>query len=96
MVGALVAARSATGTVSVDLRPLAVGRGRYQVVIVLKSGKHKRTVKKTYTVGRDGTLRRLSASLAGASDRTTVTLTVRKKHGRSWRKHAAAKVVLAK
>jgi hypothetical protein len=96
MVGALVAARSASGAVSVDLRPLAVGRGRYQVVISLKSGKHKRTVKKTQTVGRGGTLRRMSASLAGASDRTTVTLTVRKQHGHRWRKHATAKVVLAK
>jgi hypothetical protein len=96
MVGALYAARSASGTVSVDLRPLAVGKGRYQVVITLESGKHKRTVKKTYSIGRHGTLRRMAASLAGASDRTTVTLTVRKQHGRKWRKHATAKVVLAK
>jgi hypothetical protein len=96
MVGALVAARSASGTVSVDLRPLAVGRGRYQVVITLKSGKHKRTVKKTQTVARGGTLRRMAASLTGASGRTTVTLTVRKQHGHKWRNHAAAKVVLAK
>ena len=81
MVGALVAARSPTGTVSIDLRPLAVGRGKYQVQITLKSGKHKRTVKKTYTVGRDGTLRRMAASLAHATDKTTITLTVRKQHG---------------
>ena len=96
MVGALVAARSATGTVSVDLRPLAVGRGRYRVVLTLKSGKHRRTVKKTQTVGRTGTLRRIAASLAHATGKTTVTLTVRKRHGRAWRKHAVAKVVLAK
>jgi hypothetical protein len=80
----------------VDLRPLAVGRGRYQVVLSLTSGKHKRTVKKTQSVARGGTLRRLAASLAGASGKTTVTLTVRKQHGRNWRTHATAKVVLAK
>jgi hypothetical protein len=96
MVGALVAARSASGTVSVDLRPLAVGRGRDQVVFSLKSGKHTRRVKKTQSVARGGTLRRMSASLARAAGRTTVTVTVRKRHGHKWRKHATAKVVLAK
>jgi hypothetical protein len=96
MVGAIVAARSASGTVSIDLRPLAVGRGRYQVVITLKSGKHKRTVKKTQTVGKGGTLRRMAASLSRAAGKTTVTLTIRKQHGHKWRKHATAKVVLAK
>jgi len=96
MVGAILAARSPTGTVSIDLRPLAVGRGKYQVQITLKSGKHKRTVTKTYTVGRDGTLRRMAASLAQATDKTTITLTVRKQHGTSWRKHATARIVLPK
>ena len=96
MVGAILAARSPTGTVSIDLRPLAVGRGKYQVQITLKSGKHKRTVKKTFTVGRDGTLRRMAASLAHATDKTTITLTVRKQHGTSWRKHATARIVLPK
>ena len=96
MVGAILAARSPSGTVSIDLRPLAVGRGKYQVQITLKSGKHKRTVKKTYTVGRDGTLRRMAASLAHATDKTTITLTVRKQHGKSWRKHATGRIVLPK
>jgi hypothetical protein len=96
MVGAIRAARSPSGTVSIDLRPLAVGSGKYQVQITLKSGKHTRTVKKTYTVGRDGTLRRMAASLAHATGKTTVTLTVRKQHGTSWRKHATARIVLPK
>ena len=96
LIGALSAARRAAGTVSVDLRPLAVGRGRYQVQLVLKSGTHRRRVKKTYTVGRGGTLPRIAASLSGAAGKTTVTLSVRKKAGRSWRRHAGAKVVLAK
>jgi hypothetical protein len=96
MVGAIMAARSPSGTVSIDLRPLAVGRGKYQVQITLKSGKRHRTVKKTVKVGRGGTLRRMAASLAHATGKTTITLTVRKQHGKSWRKHATARIVLAK
>jgi hypothetical protein len=96
MVGALNAARSATGTVSLDLRPLAVGRGRYRVEIALKSGKRSRKVKRTFKVGRAGTLPRVSASLARATAKTTVKLTVRKRVGRKWRRHASAKLVLPK
>jgi hypothetical protein len=96
MLGALNAARSATGTVSLDLRPLAVGRGRYRVEIALKSGKRSRKVKRTFTVGRTGALPRMSASLSRAVEKTTVRLTVRKRVGRHWRRHAAAKLVLPK
>jgi hypothetical protein len=96
MLGALRAARSANGTVSVDLRPLAVGRGTYKVKITLRSGKAKRTVSKTYTVRRGDALKRIGASLANASSKATVTLTLKKKHGRKWKKYASAKVVLAK
>jgi hypothetical protein len=90
------AARSANGTVSVDLRPLAVGRGKYKVKLVLRAGKAKRTVRKTYKVRRGDALRRINASLAGATDKATVSLIVKKKHRRKWRKYASAKVVLAK
>ena len=96
MVGALHAVRSPTGTVSLDLRPLAVGRGSYQVELRLKSGKHSRTVKRAYKVGRTGTLPRMSASLSRAVERTTVTLVVRKRVGSHWRSHASTKLVLAK
>ncbi|HET8756535.1 MAG TPA: Ig-like domain repeat protein [Solirubrobacteraceae bacterium] len=96
MLGALVAARSANGTVSVDLRPLAVGRGTYKVKLVLRSGKAKRRVSKRYKVKRGDALRRINASLAHASARATVSLTVKKKRHRKWRKYASAKVVLAK
>ena len=96
MIGALRAARSANGTVSVDLRPLAVGRGTYKVTIALRAGKAKRTVTRTYKVGRGDALQRIGASLADASDKATVALTVKKKHGRKWSKYASAKVVLAK
>ena len=96
MVGALHAVRSATGTVSLDLRPLAVGRGRYRVEIALKSGKRSRKVKRDFKVGRTGALPRMSASLSRAVERTTVTLTVRKHVGGHWRRHAGTKLVLAK
>ncbi len=96
MVGALNAVRSARGTVSVDLRPLAVGRGKYRVELSLKSGKHSKRFKRTYKVGRTGALPRISASLSKATAKTTITLTVRKQSGTHWRKHAGTRVVLAK
>jgi hypothetical protein len=96
MIGALLAARSADGAVSVDLRPLAVGRGTYKVKIVLRAGKAKRTVSKRYKVKRGDALRRINASLANAAGTATVALTVKKKRGHTWRKYASAKVVLAK
>ena len=75
------AARSANGTVSVDLRPLAVGRGKFRVEIKLTSGKRSQTVKRTVKVGKDGTLPRIAGSLAKATAKCTVTLTVRKRAG---------------
>jgi hypothetical protein len=96
MLGALNAVRSASGNVSLDLRPLAVGRGRYQVEVRLKSGKRSKKVKRTYKVGRTGALPRISASLSRAVAKCTITLTVRKKVGKRWRKHAGTRLVLAK
>lgn len=96
MLGAVTAARSATGTVSLDLRPLPVGRGKFKVEIALKSGKRKRTVKRSFTVGKGGALPRMSASLSRATARTTVQLTVRKRVGRKWRRHATAQLTLPK
>jgi hypothetical protein len=96
LVGALNAVRSSNGTVSLDLRPLAVGRGRYQVEVAMRAGKRRKTFEKTYKVGRIGALPRIATSLARATDRCTVTLSVRKRVGRSWRKYAATRLVLAK
>jgi hypothetical protein len=96
MVGGMRAARSANGTVSADTGPLAVGRGRFRVEIVIKSGKRSRKIKKTYKVGRDGTLPRVAGSLSGATGKTTVTVTVGKRVGGKWRRLANGKAVLAK
>ena len=70
--------------------------GRYRVEIALKSGKHAKKVKRTYKVGRTGALPRISASLSKATEKCTITLTVRKKVGKRWRKHAGTRLVLAK
>ena len=94
LVGALLAARSPNGTVSIDLRPLAVGRGTFKVQIALTSGERDRTVARRVSVGRRGHLPRMAGSLAGATARTTVQLTVRKKSGRSWRRFATSRLVL--
>lgn len=96
MLGGLNAARSANGTVSLDVRPLAVGRGTYRVELRLKAGKRSRRVKRTYKVGSTGALPRLSASLSRATKTCRITLTVRKKAGKRWRKHAATRLVLKK
>ena len=96
MLGALNAVRSANGTVSLDLRPLAVGRGSYRVEIRLESGKHSKRFQRTYKVGRTGALPRISASLSKATEKCTITLTVSKKAGKRWRKHAGTRLVLAK
>ena len=95
LVGAMRAARGASGTVSVDLRPLAVGRGKFRVEIKLKSGKRSRTIKRAVTVAKGGALPRIAGTLAKASEKCTVTLTVRKRAGSRWRTYATSKVVLA-
>jgi hypothetical protein len=94
LIGALQAARAENGTVSVDLRPLAVGRGRFRVDLRVKAGGRSRRVARTYKVGRLGTLPRIQAKLDGATARTTVTLTVKRRAGKRWRRHATARVVL--
>jgi hypothetical protein len=96
MLGGLNAARSANGTVSLDMGPLAVARGTYRVEVKLKAGKRSKRVKRTFKVGRGGGLPRLSASLARATETCRITLTVRKKAGKRWRKHAGTRLVLKK
>jgi hypothetical protein len=96
MLGGLNAARSTNGTVSLDMGPLAVGRGTYRVDLHLKAGKRSKRVKRTYRVGRTGALPRLSASLSRATQTCRITVTVRKKAGRHWREYAGTRLVLKK
>ena len=94
MIGALRATRTESGAIAVDLRPLAVGRGRYRVVLKLKAGSRDRKVRRTRKVGKDGALPRIKAKLPKARGRATVSLTIRKRRGGGWRRHAGARLVI--
>jgi len=94
MIGAMHATRTETGDVLVDLRPLAVGRGRYRVVLTVKAGKRTRRVRRTRVVAKGGALPRVKATLAKAAGRATVSLTIRKRTGGAWRRHAGARLVI--
>lgn len=94
MIGALRAARSESGAVRADLRPLALGKGRYKLKLRVKAGKRKRTVRRTVRLRRGDASPRLRTRLKGAARRATVTLKVhRRKRGR-WRRHATARLAL--
>jgi Big-like domain-containing protein len=95
MIGALRARRDASGKVSVDLRPLALGRGKFRMKLRIEAGKRKRTVTRTVRTRRGGTSPRLRARLSGATKRCTVTLRVKRKAGGGWRAHAGGRLVLA-
>jgi hypothetical protein len=91
LVGQLALAGTPTRT-TVDLRPLALGSGRFQFIFrVTVDGKAK-TVRKTQTT-RKGYSRRISVRVAAAAD-ATVKLTVRKRAGGRWVTHAAATAAL--
>jgi hypothetical protein len=96
MVGALRATRSTSGTVRVDLRPLALGRGEFRLKLRIRAGKAKRTVTKTVKTGRGGTSPRLRARLRGVTGKATITLRVDRRKGSRWRAHASGRVVLAR
>jgi hypothetical protein len=94
MIGALHAARAESGTVTADLRPLALGRGRFRIELRVKAAERDRTVKRTVKIGKNGTSPRLQARLKDATARSTVTLRVLRNAGSKWREHATARLVL--
>jgi hypothetical protein len=71
---------------TIDLRPLAIGKGTFQFVLKITSGKKIKTVTKTQTV-KTGYSTRIQVAL-GASTKTAVTLTVRRKAGSRWVSYA--------
>ena len=87
LVGQL-AISSLPNSTTVDLRPLAIGKGTFQFVFKIRTGKKSKTVTKTQTV-KTGYSTRISVAL-GASSTTSVTLTVRKKSGKRWLSYASA------
>jgi hypothetical protein len=87
LVGQLAISSLPTAT-TVDLRPLAIGKGSFQFVFKITSGKKTKTVTKTQTV-KTGYSTRIAVAI-GASSATSVTLTVRRKSGKRWITYATA------
>jgi hypothetical protein len=85
LLGQLAIAATPTAT-TIDLRPLALGKGTFRFLIKVKAGKKSRTYRKTVKT-RKGYSRRISVK-AKAAAHTTVTLTVQRKSGRRWRTYA--------
>jgi hypothetical protein len=67
---------------TVDLRPLALGKGTFRFVFKITTGTKTKTVTKTQTT-KTGYSARISLAAGGAS-KTAVTLTVGKKRGKRW------------
>ena len=88
LVGQLAISSLPTAT-TVDLRPLAIGKGTFQFVFKIKSGKKTKTVTKTQTV-KTGYSTRISVALPAPPARPSVALTVRKKSGKRWTTYATA------
>ena len=77
---------------TVDLRPLAIGKGTFQFVFKIKSGSKTKTVTKTQTV-KTGYSTRISIVLP-ASSKTSVSLTVKRKSGKRWAAYATSSAKL--
>jgi hypothetical protein len=87
LVGQLSIVSLPTAT-TVDLRPLAIGKGTFQFVLNITTGKKTKTVTKTQTI-KTGYSTRILVEL-GAAGKTSVTLTVRRKSGKSWAAYATS------
>lgn len=76
-------ALSATpSTTTVDLRPLALGKGTFQIVIKVTVNKKSKTVSKTQKTVK-GYSKRVTVKAAAGAD-VKVQLTVKKKSGKRW------------
>jgi len=91
LLGQLAIAATSTRT-TVDLRPLALGKGTFQFVVKVKTDKKTKTFRKTQRTRR-GYSKRFSVS-TGAGVNVSVTVTVRKKVGKRWKTHASGKATL--
>ena len=87
LLGQLSLASTPTKT-TVDLRPLALGKGTFKFIIKVTTGKKSKTVTKTQTT-KNGYSTRISITAAAASE-ASATLTVRKKSGKRWVNYATA------
>jgi hypothetical protein len=85
-VGELSLSSTASRT-SVDLRPLALGGGRFQITMKLRADKKHKTYRKTVKTSK-GYTPRISVRMGGAA-RVSVDLTIRRKSGKRWKAYAS-------
>ena len=86
LVGQLAISATPTRTI-VDLRPLALGKGRFQISLKVKTDKQSKTYRKTVTT-RKGYTPRISVKTRAAVH-AEVKLTVKRKSGRRWATYAS-------
>lgn len=91
LVGQFAIAALPTKT-TLDLRPLALGKGKFRFVFKLNQDGKKRTITKTQTT-KSGYSKRIKVTVRAAA-KTTVTLTISKRSGRRWVSHATASAKL--
>jgi hypothetical protein len=82
-----IALTSTADKTSVDLRPLALGKGSFRITMKLRADKQRKTYTKTVKA-RKGYTPRISVRMAAAA-RVTVDLTVRHKVGKRWKAFAS-------
>jgi hypothetical protein len=82
-----VALKATASRSSVDLRPLAVGSGRFQITMTLRADKLHKKYSKVVTA-KKGYTPRVTFHVGGGAH-VTVDLTVRKRSGRHWTTYAS-------
>ncbi|MDA0137124.1 OmpL47-type beta-barrel domain-containing protein [Solirubrobacter deserti] len=87
LVGQLALSSTPTAT-TVDLRPLALGSGTFQLVLKVTVGKKTKTFTKTQKTVK-GYSKRVTVKAAAGAD-AKVALTVKRKSGKRWVTHATA------
>ena len=80
---------------TVDLRPLALGKGKFQFVFKVTTGKKSKTITKTQAVNKTGYSQRISVSVSAAAANAKVTLTVRRRSGSRWIAYATGSAKLS-
>jgi hypothetical protein len=83
---------SAPERTTVDLRPLALGKGKFKILLKIQADKSSKTTSKTVTT-KSGYSPRITVKLAGAA-RVRVKLTVQRRSGRHWIMHASGSAAL--
>ena len=92
LIGQLAISATPSAT-TVDLRPLALGSGTFQITIKVTAGKKPKTVRKTVKT-RKGYSSRIVVKAAAAAH-AKAELTIKRKSGKRWVTHASGSAELA-